>query len=52
MGKALAVQSGHALPPLEPPKPVVHPEPALTDSGYKTKRGHAVKPPSYLNDYV
>ena len=37
---------------IEPPEPVVHPEPAPTDSGYKTRRGRAVKAPSYLNDYV
>ena len=39
-------------PDIEPPEPVVHPEPAPTDSGYKTRRGPAVKAPSYLNDYV
>ena len=37
---------------IKPPEPVVHPEPAPTDCGCKTRRGHAVKPPSYLNDYV
>ena len=35
---------------IEPPEPVVHPEPVPTD--YKTRRGRAVKAPSYLNDYV
>ena len=37
---------------IEPPEPVVHPEPVSTDSGHKTRRGRAVKAPSYLNDYV
>ena len=32
-------------------EPVVHPEPVPTDSAYKTRRGRAVKPPSYLNDF-